>query len=474
MAESTIAATKVGGNNKDVVKVPPHSIEAEQSLIGGILLDNTAWDKVSGRIYAEDFYRGDHRLIFQSIEALAAKDKPVDVLTVTDLLKTQGELDNAGGEIYLFELAKNTPTAANITAYADIVHERSILRQLISAAGDIADDAFNPKGRETREVLDEAERRIFEIAETDSATQGPVALPTVLGDTMEKLHTLQKNGGKITGTATGFKDLDDMTTGLQASDLIIVAGRPSMGKTILGVNIAEQVALQNLEREQKQPVLIFSLEMPSDAIAMRMLSSLGRINQHKLRTGDLATEDWSRIASNLSLLSDAHIFIDDAPGLTPTEVRSRARRLAREHGQLGLIVIDYLQLMRVPGYKDNRTLEISEISRSLKSLAKELKVPVVALSQLNRSLEQRADKRPIMSDLRESGAIEQDADLIAFIYRDEVYNEDSPDKGIAEVIIGKQRNGPIGKVRLAFLGQYMRFDNLSYAHPPPGVDPTRA
>jgi replicative DNA helicase len=456
-----IIAAKAGSKTAGV-KIPPHSIEAEQSLIGGILLDTTAWDRVNGRIYAADFYRADHRLIFQAIDELVSKNKPVDVLTVADLLKGRQALENAGGEVYLFELVKNTPTAANIVAYADIVRERSVLRRLISAAGSIADDAFSPNGRETRDIVDEAERRIFEIAEKDSATEGPVALPTWLGQAMERIDTLYRTGGAITGTATGFKDLDQLTTGLQASDLIIIAGRPSMGKTMLGVNIAEQVALQNLQQEQKKPVLIFSLEMPGDAIAMRMLSSLGRINHHKLRTGDLSDEDWSRIGSNLTLLSETQTYIDDTPGLTPTEVRSRARRLAREHGQLGLVLVDYLQLMHVPGFRENRNLEISEISRALKSLAKELKVPVIALSQLNRSLEQRSDKRPVMSDLRESGAIEQDADLIAFIYRDEVYDENSPDKGIAEIIIGKHRNGPIGKIRLAFLGQYMRFDNLSY------------
>lgn len=460
MSTEAIAA-KAGGKTAGV-KIPPHSIEAEQSLIGGILLDTTAWDRVNGRIYAADFYRADHRLIFQAIDELVSKNKPVDVLTVADLLKAKQALENAGGEVYLFELVKNTPTAANIVAYADIVRERSVLRRLISAAGSIADDAFSPNGRETRDIVDEAERRIFEIAEKDSATEGPVALPTWLGQAMERIDTLYRTGGAITGTATGFKDLDQLTTGLQASDLIIIAGRPSMGKTMLGVNIAEQVALQNLQQEQKKPVLIFSLEMPGDAIAMRMLSSLGRINHHKLRTGDLSDEDWSRIGSNLTLLSETQTYIDDTPGLTPTEVRSRARRLAREHGQLGLVLVDYLQLMHVPGFRENRNLEISEISRALKSLAKELKVPVIALSQLNRSLEQRSDKRPVMSDLRESGAIEQDADLIAFIYRDEVYDENSPDKGIAEIIIGKHRNGPIGKIRLAFLGQYMRFDNLSY------------
>ncbi len=457
MAE-TLTASNAPRQTKSAagIKVPPHSIEAEQSLLGGVMIDPQAWDRVSDRVQESDFYRANHRTIFRAITSLVAKNRPLDVLTVSDALKGVDDLDNAGGEVYLFELAKNIPTAANITAYADIVRERSILRQLIGVAGDISELAFNPQGREGHEVLDEAEQKVFEIAEQGQRNEGPVGIKSLLTSAMERIDTLYHSDDPITGLPTGFRDFDEMTSGLQASDLIIVAGRPSMGKTVFGVNMAENAAIQT-----NKPVLIYSLEMPGDAIAMRMLSSLGRIDQHKLRTGKLRDEDWPRLTSALSLLADKHIYIDDTPGLTPGEMRSRARRLAREHGQLGLIVVDYLQLMRVPGHSENRAVEISEISRSLKMLAKELKVPVIALSQLNRSLESRTDRRPVMSDLRESGAIEQDADVIAFIYRDEVYNDDTPDKGIAEIIIGKQRNGPIGKIRLAFFGRYTRFDNLS-------------
>jgi len=441
------------------VKVPPHSIEAEQSVLGGLMLDNQAWDKVAHKLQAHDFYRQEHRAIYQVMLELARKDKPFDVITLTDELKSRDQLDNAGGELYLFELAHNTPSVANIAAYTDIVHERSVLRQLISVANDIADSAFHPNGQSVSELLDVAETKVFAIAEHAQDDSGPQDIQSLLTKTVDRIDALFKSGDAITGLPTGFKDIDEKTCGLQPSDLIIIAGRPSMGKTILGINIAEHAVIAS-----KKPVLIFSMEMPGNSIAMRMISSLGRVNQSNLRTGKLTDDDWSRITSAVGVLSNARLFVDDTPSLSPAELRSRARRVVKEHGELGLIVIDYLQLMRVPGYKvDNRTAEISEISRSLKALAKELKVPVVALSQLNRSLEQRTDKRPVMSDLRESGAIEQDADVIAFIYRDEVYHEDSADKGTAEIIIAKQRNGPIGKVRLAFLGKYTRFENLAYA-----------
>ncbi len=449
----------------DSLRIPPHSIEAEQSVIGGLLLDNNAWDIVSGKIVEDDFYRFEHRTIFQSLMTLAAQSKPFDVLTLADALKNVGELDNIGGELYLFELANNTPTVANISAYADIVREKSVLRQLISVSNDIAGSAFHPEGRNVSELLDEAETKVFAIAEQTHRDSGPEAISDLLAKAVAKVDKLYHTKDAITGLSTGFTDLDSLTSGLQEADLVIVAGRPSMGKTVLGVNIAENAALQS-----GKPVLIFSLEMPGDAIAMRMISSLGRINQQRLRTGDLQDADWSRITSSINMLTEAPLFIDDTAGISPIELRSRARRIAKEHGQLGLIVVDYLQLMQIPGYKgDNRTQEISEISRSLKALAKELNVPVVALSQLNRSLEQRADRRPIMSDLRESGAIEQDADIIVFIYRDEVYHEDTPDKGVAELIIAKHRNGPIGKVRLAFLGQFTKFEDLAYQqYQPPG------
>lgn len=436
------------------VKIPPHSIDAEQSVLGGLMLDNRAWDQVADRVREVDFYRYDHRLIFRTMAKLSEKNKPLDVLTVSESLRELHELENAGGEVYLFELANNTPSVANITAYADIVRERSVLRQLISTANDIATQAFNPEGRSSIELLDLAERNVFAISEQGARVGGPVNIKDFLATTMDKIDTLFHSNNPITGTPTGYHDFDEMTSGLQASDLVIVAGRPSMGKTTYAMNIAEHVAIKS-----NLPVLIFSMEMPGESIVMRLLSSLCRIDQLRIRTGKLEDEDWPRISSTVSMLSEAPLFIDDTPALSPAELRARARRLAKDHGKLGLIVVDYLQLMQVPGFSENRTAEISEISRSLKSLAKELKVPVVALSQLNRSLEQRADKRPVMSDLRESGAIEQDADLIVFIYRDEVYHEHSPDKGTAEIIIAKQRNGPIGKVRLTFLGQYTCFEN---------------
>lgn len=438
----------------DAVRLPPHSIDAEQSVLGGLMLDNRAWDLIVDRVRESDFYRQDHRLIYGVMAKLSQQNKPLDVLTVAEALKELHELENAGGEVYLYELANNTPTVANIAAYADIVRERSVLRQLISTANDIAGSAFNPQGRSSIELLDAAEREVFAISEQGARVGGPTNIKEFLTKAMDRIDVLFQSNNPITGIATGYHDLDEMTSGLQPSDLVIIAGRPSMGKTMLATNIGEHVAIK-----ERKPVLIFSMEMPGEAIVMRLLSSLCRIDQLRIRTGKLLDEDWPRISSTVSVLSDSPFFIDDTPALSPAELRARARRVAKEHGQLGLIIVDYLQLMQVPGSNENRTAEISEVSRSLKSLAKELKVPVIAISQLNRSLEQRADKRPVMSDLRESGAIEQDADLIAFIYRDEVYNDNSPEKGTAEVIIAKQRNGPIGKVRLTFLGQFTRFDN---------------
>ncbi|KTD02153.1 replicative DNA helicase [Fluoribacter gormanii] len=442
----------------DPLKRPPHSVEAEQSIIGGLMLDNEVWDKVSNKLCEADFYRTEHRILFRAISSLVKRDQPFDVVTLLDALKSHNELDDAGGEAYLFELANNTPSVANVSAYADIVREKSVQRQLIAVATEIADSAYNPGGRQVPELLDMAETRVFAIGEQTAGDGGPENIKSVLVRAVEKIDALYHNGDAITGLATGLSDLDEMTSGLQPSDLVIVAGRPSMGKTTLVMNMAEHAAIKS-----GKPVLVFSMEMPSDSLAMRMMSSLGRIDQHKIRTGKLDDDDWPRVTSAVHMLSEAPLFIDDTPALSPGEMRARARRLAKDHGNLGLIVVDYLQLMKVPGFgADNRTAEISEISRSLKSLAKELQVPVIALSQLNRSLEQRADKRPVMSDLRESGAIEQDADLICFIYRDEVYNEDSPDKGTAEIIVAKQRNGPIGKVRVAFIGKYTRFEDLAY------------
>lgn len=437
------------------LKVPPHSVEAEQAVIGGLLLDNRAWEKIADKILVEDFYRQDHRTLYEAIGELEAANKPFDAVTLSELLANTGQLEQVGGLSYIGRLAKDTPSAANIAAYADIVRERSILRQLIAVGTDITSTAFVPEGRASRELLEDAEKRIYEIAEQDMRGRGGFQeIRALLTRTVEQIDYLFETEGAITGLATGFDKFDEMTTGLQPGDLVIVAGRPSMGKTTFAMNIAENAAIGS-----QVPVAVFSMEMPSEQLAMRMISSLGRIDQHHIRTGQLTDDDWPRITSAVHMLSEAKIYIDDTPAMSPSEVRARARRLKRQHG-LGLVVVDYLQLMQVTGGSENRATEISEISRGLKALAKELKVPVIALSQLNRSLESRTDKRPIMSDLRESGAIEQDADLIVFIYRDEVYNEDSPDKGTAEIIIGKQRNGPIGKSRLTFLGKYTKFENF--------------
>lgn len=443
-------------------KVPPFSISAEQSVLGGLMLDNQAWDLISDKITAIDFYKKEHQIIFASIEKLAKESKPFDVLTIKELLNVSRELIDAGGEAYLFELVHNVPTVANISAYADIVREKSVLRQLIQTSNKIANVAFEPDGRDITELLDFAEGEVLKIGQQSNAGTGPIHIQELLTQSVEKIDALSKFEGSITGVPTGFIDFDNLTSGLQASDLVIVAGRPSMGKTVLGVNFGENAAIKH-----NLPVLIFSLEMPGDAIAMRLISSLGHIDQHKLRSGNLNDNDWARISSTINVISEAPIYIDDTPSLSPAEIRARARRMLREKGKIGMIVVDYLQLMHIPGYKaDNRTAEISEISRSLKALAKEVNAPVVAISQLNRSLEQRSDRRPVMSDLRESGAIEQDADLIVFIYRDEVYNEDSPDKGIAEIIVAKHRNGPIGRVKLTFRGQFTRFENIAYSAEP--------
>ncbi|MFV9988895.1 MAG: replicative DNA helicase [Coxiella endosymbiont of Dermacentor nuttalli] len=437
-------------------KMPPHSQEAEQSVLGALMLDDRAWDRIADRISMKDFYRSDHRVIFETMSRLIDQHKPLDVLTISEALKAKDRL-NAPGEAYIYELAKNTPSAANIVAYADIVRERAILRQLIKAGTDIAQDGFNPDGRDIKVLLDKAEQRVFNISESRSRGAGPIPISTLLTKATDRIDMLYHSSKVLTGLSSGFTDLDRLTSGLQPADLFVIAGRPSMGKTILAINIAEHAAIKS-----NVLVLIFSMEMPAEALVMRMISSLGSIDQHKVRTGQLKDDDWPRITRAVEMLSETKLFIDDTPALTPGEIRSRARRLAREHGVLGLIAVDYLQLMHVPNNRENRSIEISEISSSLKALAKELNIPIIVLSQLNRSLEARTDKRPVMSDLRESGAIEQDADLIAFIYRDEVYHEESPDKGKAEIIIAKHRNGPIGKVILTFRGQYTRFDNFSH------------
>ena len=436
------------------LKMPPNSIEAEQSLLGGLMLDNAAWDKVADLIVASDFYRKDHRLIFAGIAELAETSNPCDVVTLSEFLDNRDELEASGGLEYLAMLSNETPGAANVRAYARILRERSTLRSLISAGNEISGSAFATDGRSASDLVDEAERLVFEIAEKGARGQvGFRHLKSILPDAVDRIDLLHQSGGEITGIPTGYTEFDKLTAGLQAGELIVIAGRPSMGKSALAVNIAENAAIG-----AKVPTAIFSMEMPSQQLAFRMISSLGRVDQTHLRTGNFPDEDWSRINTAVQLMSDAPIFIDDSASLSPTEIRARARRLKREHG-LGLIVVDYLQLMQVHGSTENRATEISEISRSLKALAKELELPIIALSQLNRSVEQRTDKRPVMSDLRESGAIEQDADLIVFIYREEVYNQDTPRKGIADINIAKQRNGPIGDFPLTFVGRFTKFEN---------------
>ena len=443
----------------DSLRIPPHSIEAEQSVIGGLLRDNAAWDRIADFMHADDFYRYDHRIIFEQLVRLINAGKPADVITVFEALSMLGKADDVGGLQYLNAMAQNTPSAANIRRYAEIVRDRGILRKLITVADEISGNAFNPQGKEVKEMLDEAESKIFAIAEQGArGAQGWVAVQPLLTQVVERIDELysRDNQSEITGVPTGFIDLDRMTSGLQPGDLVIVAGRPSMGKTAFSINIGENVAI-----EAGLPVAVFSMEMGGTQLAMRMLGSVGQLDQHRLRTGRLNDEDWPRLTHAIQKMNDAQLYIDETPGLNPIELRARARRLSRQCGKLGLIVVDYLQLMTGSKAGDNRTAEISEISRGLKGLAKELHCPVIALSQLNRSLEQRPNKRPIMSDLRESGAIEQDADVIIFLYRDEVYNPDSPDKGTAEIIIGKQRNGPIGAIRLTWIGQYTKFGNYS-------------
>ena len=445
------------------LKVPPHSVEAEQSLLGGLLLDNEAFDRVADMVGAEDFYRDDHRRIFRHIAKLIEASKPADVVTVGESVEASEDKDKTGGAAYLAALAQNTPSALNIRRYAGLVRERSVQRRLAQIATEIADSALNSQGKDVEQLLDEAESRIFQIAESRARRDtGLQEIKPVLARVFEKVDHLyhQENASNITGVPTGFTDLDNMTAGLQPGDLVIVAGRPSMGKTAFALNMAEHIAVHN-----GLPVAVFSMEMSAVQLAMRMLGSIGQVDQHKLRTGRLKDDEWSRLTEAMSKLHDAPIYIDETGALTALELRARARRLKRQYSSLGLIVVDYLQLMSATSQGENRATEISEISRSLKAMAKELDVPVVALSQLNRAVDSRPDRRPVMSDLRESGAIEQDADLILFIYREVVYKPDLPDdqRNIAEVIVGKQRNGPIGLVKLTFLGQHTRFAN--YADP---------
>jgi len=448
------ARTDIARRSAEKLRLPPHSIEAERSLLGGLMLDARAWDLVADVVGIDDFYRADHRAIFETIATLTEQDRPPDAVTVAEQLERENRLEIAGGIDYLARLVEETPSAANVRAYARIVREHAMLRQLIEIGGDIAASAHETEGRTVAELVDSAEQKVFEIADRGSGTKGFVALKDILPDAIDRLDVLSHSEGEITGVSTGFTAMDEMTAGLQRGELIVVAGRPSMGKSTLAVNIAENAAIGHGIASA-----IFSMEMSAEQLTFRIISSIGRVNQSGLRRGKLSDEDWSRIDSAVSMMTNAPIFIDDSPGLSPTEVRARARRLKREHN-LGLVVVDYLQLMQVSGTVENRATEISEISRGLKALAKELDLPVIALSQLNRSVEQRQDKRPVMSDLRESGAIEQDADMIVFIYREEVYDRDTPRKGVADIIIGKQRNGPIGEFHLTFLGEYTKFENL--------------
>ena len=442
----------------DQLRVPPHSVEAEQAVLGGLMLAPEAYDRVNDQLTEGDFYRRDHQMIYRAIRELSERERPFDAVTLGEWFESQGKMELVGDGAYLIELASTTPSAANIVAYAEIVRDKAVLRQLIQVGTDIVNDGFQPEGRESSELLASAEKSVFAIAEQGARGRTDfVAMPGALKDAFEELRSRFENGGNITGLPTGYNDFDAMTSGLQPTDLIILAARPAMGKTTFALNIAEYAAIKS-----KKAVAVFSMEMSASQLAMRLISSNGRINAQRLRTGQLEDEDWSRVTSAIKMLKETKIFIDDTPGVSPEVLRSKCRRLKREH-DLGLVVIDYLQLMSVPGNSENRATEISEISRSLKGLAKELHVPVIALSQLNRSLETRTDKRPVMADLRESGAIEQDADMIVFIYRDDYYNkENSPDKGLAEIIIGKHRGGPTGSRKLKFFGEYTRFDNLAH------------
>ena len=443
------------------LRVPPHSTEAEQSVLGGLLLDNLAWDKCSDLLSDNDFYRHEHRHIYAAIGSLIASSKPADVITVFEALQSLGKAEDCGGLAYLNALAQSVPSASNVRRYAEIVRERSVLRKLISASDEIATTAFNPQGQAVSQILDEAESRIFRIGEEGSrGGAGFQPMDKLVQALIDRVQELEANGSEdVTGIRTGFYDLDRMTAGLQKGDLIVLAARPSMGKTAFALNIAEHVAVQ-----EGLPVAVFSMEMGASQLALRVVGSLGRIDQQHLRTGRLRDDEWERLPEAASKLSEAPMFIDETPGLNPAELRARARRLARQYGgTLGLIVIDYLQLMSGSSNssEENRATVLGEISRGMKGLAKELQCPVIALSQLNRSVETRPDKRPMMSDLRESGAIEQDADVIMFIYRDDYYNKDSKEPGVAEIVLAKQRNGPVGTVKLTFLKPLTRFDNLA-------------
>ncbi|MBW8831366.1 MAG: replicative DNA helicase [Burkholderiales bacterium] len=444
------------------LRIPPHSIEAEQSALGGLLLDNGAWDLAADVLSDNDFYRFEHRHIYAAIGTLINADKPADVITVFEQLQALGRAGDCGGLPYLNSLAQSVPSAANIRRYAEIVRERSVLRKLVSAGDLIATGAFNTQGKPASQVIDEAESLIFRIGEEGSKSKQEVqSIDHLVVKFIDRVSVLAESDEDVTGVRTGFYDLDQMTTGLQPGDLIVLAARPSMGKTALALNIAENVAVDG-----GLPVMVFSMEMSSDQLTQRLIGSLGRIDQQHLRTGKLADDEWGRLSEAVEKLGRVQIFIDESPALTPSEVRARARRQARKCGRLGLVVVDYLQLMSGTSgaSEENRATELGEISRGLKALAKELQCPVIALSQLNRGVEGRNDKRPMMSDLRESGAIEQDADVIMFIYRDDYYNKESSEPGVAEIILSKQRNGPTGTVKLTFLKPMTRFENFDPMH----------
>ena len=453
----------VSSSDKQVaqLRIPPHSQEAESSVLGGLLLDNNSWDKVADLLVEADFYRYEHRLVFASITSLVNANRPADVITVFEQMQSQGKADEIGGLAYLNSLAQYVPSSANIRRYAEIVRERSILRKLVSVSDEIATSALNTNGRPVTNILDEAEQKIFSIGEEGSRMrQGFQSMDKLVVQLLDRVEEMSQNPNDITGVPTGFFDLDRMTSGMQAGDLIVLAARPSMGKTALAINIAEHVALQ-----EDLPVAVFSKEMGASQLAIRIVGSIGRIDQGRLRTGKLIDDEWPRLSDAIERLKTVSLSIDETPGLTTSELRASARRLARSCGKLGLVVVDYLQLMSGSGGGDgeNRATELGEISRGLKMLAKELQCPVIALSQLNRGVEQRTDKRPMMSDLRESGAIEQDADVIMFIYRDDYYNKDSKDPGVAEIIIAKQRNGPTGMVKLTFLKPITKFESYAGA-----------
>ncbi|MEC8147803.1 MAG: replicative DNA helicase [Pseudomonadota bacterium] len=449
-------ATSITNDNLENLKVPPHSIEAEQSVLGGLMLQNEVWYETVELVSSEDFYRKDHSEIYIAMQNLAQSNSPFDVVTLAEWLRARDILEKVGGIAYLTTLVDNTPSAANIVAYCKVVREKSILRELISASATITESVFNTDGTSYEDLIGQAESLVFKIGEKESRGKKTfVAIDELMSATLEKVHEIAEGDGGTTGVPTGFYSLDDMTSGLQPSDLIIVAGRPSMGKTAFAMDIAQHAAIK-----KDISVAIFSMEMPKEQIALRMLSSLSRISQTDIRTGQISPEDWHRLSSSVQLFQeqDVKMFIDDTAALNPNELKARCRRLKREK-DIGLVIVDYLQLMQISGSPENRATEIAEISRNLKAMAREIECPVVALSQLNRTVEQRQDKRPVMSDLRESGAIEQDADLIMFIYRDEVYNEETTDKGMAEIIIGKHRNGPIGKRFLQFRGEFTKFEN---------------